>query len=702
MKPTYTHLALAIATCFPMMAAAQSTDTAVGKLPDVTVTETVENPYRPDAANSGTRTATEIEKIPQSISVVTKKTIKDQEVTKLSDALRNASNVTQIDEREANIVGFRVRGFHAATVIDGVNAVGYFAAQENVRNLEQADVLKGPAANLFGATQSNGAYPIAGGMVALTTKQPQMTNEYDVGMRMGSHGERSANVDLNHVLSSDWAVRLNGEIERKNSETDSVYFKNKALFPSVTWSPDADTKVVARFRFADRTNLDYSGLPTNGTLNTSSYTVPRNRFITADGMPETKLSQRGANVQWTQVLNPNWTFGLTTAYQKTLLDEQGVFPFPYGGAGPVYVLGSARMWEKFSSYNISPSVTGKFDTGSVKHTLNLGVDHETVKDNASMLWGMLPSLYDINNPVNPTWVDIPLPSAPYQQNRYRSSTIYAQDQASFGALQLLGSLRYSHLNIKDQSTDPMWTINNQTSTNQWTPRVGLTYEITPAFSAFTGYNQAVRVPIVSVYSTPPKAEKSNQTEIGVRLKNWHGLTASAAWFDLNRKNATVADPDNMGYSIQVGRQNSKGVDVDLQWQATPAFSLLGALTVQKVRVAQDTNASLQGKRLFNVPERSARLAARYDFKSGSLRGMGLGLGASSRGKLAGDGANNYFTPGVTVWDAQISYKMGDMRFGLSVQNLLNKKYYEPANYFGGGQVIPGTDRTVHANVNWSF
>jgi iron complex outermembrane receptor protein len=70
--------------------------------------------------------------------------------------------------------------------------------------------------------------------------------------------------------------------------------------------------------------------------------------------------------------------------------------------------------------------------------------------------------------------------------------------------------------------------------------------------------------------------------------------------------------------------------------------------------------------------------------------------------LAGDTSNTFFTPAVTLVDAQASYKRGSMRYSASLTNLLNKQYFAPMAYFGGGQVVPGMPRSLIVGVSTQF
>lgn len=656
---------------------------------------------------AGSRVDTPIEHIPQSIVVIAKEMIENQGVTTLSDALRNVSNVNGVDERDANNVPFKMRGFNAATVVDGVAMPGYFPNQESMVNVERIDVIKGVAGSLFGSSQGSGSSSAAGGTIAITSKKARVDAAiHDVGVRVGSFSERSANFDFNQALNSDFAGRLAGEISDKNSESNGVFFRKNALFPSLAWVPNADTEVVLRGRYLDNTTRDYSGLPPVGTVLGAGYVLPRSLNITAIGLPNTNNIEQGLNLQWNQRLNDTWKLSVVAAYNDATLDQRGVFPFPLGGGvvSPTYLFG-ARLWDKFQTTTLSPSLTANFATGAAKHTLSLGIDYERTKDNAFMVYsnGMgLLSFTKINltNPVFPAWVEPVAPVTPQQNNLYTSTVAYVQNQLDIGSWHLLGSLRQSKIDVTD--VNPSSRINNVTSNTRTIPRVGATYEFTEQMSSFAGYSEGIKVPTIAVFSTPPKPEESRQTEVGFRLKDMAGITATLAWFDLQRKNVAVADPVNLGRSIQSGTQQSRGVDLDLRWQATSELTGIAAFTSQTAKITQDTRAALIGKQLFDVPKQTIRLAARYDIKDGSYAGLGFGLGFTHMSALAGDTSNTFFTPAATVADAQFSYKLRDMRLGLNINNLFDKKYYVPSAYFGGGQVIPALPRTFSATANFSF
>lgn len=673
-------------------------------------------PYVETRTTAGSRTDVPVAAIPQSIVTVNRALIEDQGARNLSDALRNVSSVTSPDPRDSNNIGFRIRGFKAATVVDGIAMPGYFPNQESLVNIERIDVVKGPSGGLFGA-QSVGGFDTTGGTVQITTSAPQPTAIRNLGLRLGSDQEKGVSFDLNQPLSPEWAARLVGEWSDVDSETDRLFLKRQALFPSLSYKPGGGTEVTLRLRHVKNTTLDFSGLPVTGTLDTSDIKLRRSLNIAAEGLPDTELTSEGVNLQWNQRLNPDWTFNLTAGYNTVEVDQRGTWAvdalfvafdpafacFGYGSVSTTSnVMCGAYLQDKFRTTTISPSLSGRVTLGSTKHVLSVGLDREVTDDDAFMrypgggtgLLSMTP--FDLRNPVFPRWVE---PSAAetmlVQDNRYTATVAYVQDQIDWGNWHFLGSLRYSDIEV--QTSNP-----KANTASKATPRLGAVYDFTPQVSAFVGYGEAIKVPVGTLFSQPPKAEEAQQTEVGVRLKGLAGVTATLAWFDLKRKNVAVSDPAAPFSSIQVGEQQSKGVDADIHWQVNGAWSWLASFTHQTPEVTRDTNATLVGKQLFNVPEQQARVSTRYDIRSGDLAGLGFGAGITYTDRLPVNTLNTSFTPSSTVADAQVSYLRGNARYGLNVFNLTDKKYFVPSNYFGGNQVIAAPRRTLSVTANFAF
>src|SRR4051794_29782017 len=106
-------------------------------------------------ASTATRTSTPLLHIPQAIDVVAAPVLQEQAVTSLGDALRNVPGVnTSLGEGRRD--QFLIRGFSAQndTLLDGTrDDAPYY---RDVSTVERIEVVKGPAAALFGRGSSGG------------------------------------------------------------------------------------------------------------------------------------------------------------------------------------------------------------------------------------------------------------------------------------------------------------------------------------------------------------------------------------------------------------------------------------------------------------------------------------------------------------------------------------------------------------------
>lgn len=354
-------------------------------LPIAGVSETVDieaarvSPYIPDSATAGTRTPTPLDNIPQSVITVPRAMIEDQGSRSVADALRNVSNVTYVDQRDANNVTFRIRGFTSAMVVDGIAMPGYFPAQESLANVGRIDVLKGPSGALFGSSQGMGSFGTLGGTIAVTTSSPVPAPVRQVGLKLGSWGERGVTFDVNQPLGRTLAGRVVAEWSTSDSETTGVYLTRRALFPSLQWTPGPRTSLTVRGRYMDNSTLDYSGLPVAGTLDTRSFSVPRSTFIAASGLPETTNGSRGLNLQLSHGLTPAWTLSVLAAHTRAEVDQRGSWLVDAASPAGCFAFGTvqaafnfmcgARLWDHFTTTTLSPAITGVLTAGAVRHTV---------------------------------------------------------------------------------------------------------------------------------------------------------------------------------------------------------------------------------------------------------------------------------------------------------------------------------------------
>ncbi|MGH8656486.1 MAG: TonB-dependent siderophore receptor [Gammaproteobacteria bacterium] len=132
-------------------------------LPEMTVTARPREDlsYTAYKASTATKTDTPILETPFSIQVVPQQVLRDQQAVRVEDTVQNVSSVRAVGTA-FDYAGFLSRGFTAQQFRDGLRV--YFLTIP-IANAERVEVLKGPAAILYGRVEP-------GGLVNVVTKQP--------------------------------------------------------------------------------------------------------------------------------------------------------------------------------------------------------------------------------------------------------------------------------------------------------------------------------------------------------------------------------------------------------------------------------------------------------------------------------------------------------------------------------------------------
>jgi len=166
-------------------------------LPAVTVTGVRDSgSYTVPNASSATRTDTPLIEIPQSIQVLPRTLLDDQDSHTLADALVNVSGVTPTKPEEVLFAAPIVRGFPAEIYQDGLPMYGATQTANDPTSLvgtERVEVVKGPTSTLYGG----GLGSPLGGLINVVSKQPEADPGGFVAFRTGSFSTMDRYADLN-------------------------------------------------------------------------------------------------------------------------------------------------------------------------------------------------------------------------------------------------------------------------------------------------------------------------------------------------------------------------------------------------------------------------------------------------------------------------------------------------------------------------
>lgn len=633
-----THLlAGAVAPCLLLAipAAAQAQDassvtsdaaTAPSWTGDIIVTGARETYIAPETS-AATRTDTPLIQVPQSVQVLTKTLIQEQDRRTLGDALVNVSGVTPTRSDEVLFIPPIVRGFPAEVYLDGLSV---FAGNQQAYDpnslvgIERIDVLKGPTATLYGG----GIGTPLGGVINLESVRPNDKAGGYLALRAGSFSTWNPYGDINVPLNDGIAARITGEYQGNDSWIDKVKARRWSVQPSLSFQIDPATDLLFQGQFSRRSNLEYSGLPADAAL---AGTIDRDAFPGSPiDQPLTTNGIRMGQATLRHAFSDRLKLTVSGRYYSSVINEQGsfVYPglFPTGTAAPLYDVFPITMRNRTKEATVDANVVYDANLLGGSHKLLAGVNYDWTSFYSAM--GLFVSdspsgTIDLSNPSYGLRYTPQLPVNSYTDDRFTTFAGYIQDQATYGPLHLTGGLRLTSLKFVENSN--IGVANDKTYTHL-SPRIGATLDVAKGVALFAGYATAFRAPFGFIGTAAPVPETSSNIEGGVKLAlAGTGLSGTLAVFRQTHDNVVTADPANVGFYVQSGRQRARGVEVDMVWEPTPAFSLLANYAYTDTR----DDGVAPGDRLIRVPKSSGRVAARYRVVHGPAKGLAIGAGITA-------------------------------------------------------------------------
>ncbi|WP_311276073.1 TonB-dependent siderophore receptor [Methylobacterium sp. WCS2018Hpa-22] len=657
--------------------------------------------YRAVTSVSATKTGTPIQETPQSVQVITRELIQDQQNLTVSETLQNVSGVTGPNALAFNQFYTLVRGFPAETYIDGLSTFFQPGARDLLNNVERIEVLKGPTGILY----AGGSAPI-GGIVNVVSKLPVFATFTEIGITGGSRGFVSPYFDINRPLTADGTVlfRMTGQFQRDVPSVDFVETRSLAINPTVTFTNNAGTSLTLQGFYSRRTQPDYTGLPAVGTVDTSAFSIRRSLFPSSTSVPDTSSEFYGITARFEHAFSDVWSTFTNFRFSRSLVNQPDQFVLGNAPDAPPssFLMSNALVRGNISEVSINPNLKANFDLGPTRNVLLLSADFDRVKDREFVSNFELFGPVDFNAPVFPAYVE-PTSRALTPDNAYVNAGLSLQLQTTlWERIHLLAGVRGAYVEL--DGLDRLTGTRSSLREVRPLPKAGAIVDVYKdgagnVVSLFADYSEGMRVvPFLSTEAFKP--ETSQQIEGGLKVAFASGLSGTLAAFELARQNVATADPNNPFRQVQVGEQRSRGVELDLVWQPTPNWQILGSYAHIDATVTKDNTYAI-GSRLMAVPSDSGRLWANYKFLDGTLRGVSLGAGlyAASRQAITLD--NAYSTPAFMTLDAKASYTVDGWTYSLVGKNLADALYFEPY-LFLDGRVRPSNRRSIYATASVRF
>lgn len=656
--------------------------------------------YNELATSSATKTESPQLETPQSVQVITKRLIDDRRPVTLTEALYNASGVSDGGGRRATFDFPIIRGFDASTDIflDGLRIErGSTNFAYELMGLERIEVLKGPSSVLYG----QGAL---GGAINQVSKRPSEDLLIEGEMTLGTYDFMQARLDVSGRLADGVYGRLNGLYRANEDAIDFLGKERTFIAPSLTFELGEDTTLTLLGAYTkDDTDGSYIGLPAQGSiLPNVNGPIPMTRNIREPGYDHLSIerSQIGYalehNFSDNLALRQNLRFSSADVLSK-LTVALALFPDQR-----TLMRGVGRFENQDESIAVDTNLTAKFNTGGIEHTLLAGVDVLSQGVRQSFAFG-LQSTIDIFNPVYFQPVG---PLFPPGNDFDRDDSLigfYIQDQIRIGDnFTVVAGGRFDSSDTTNR--DLISSTESSQEDDVFVPRIGAIYEFAPGIAAYANYAQAFRPNFGADFSGDVfDAEEGESYELGIKTATFDNrLNSTFAVYDITRTNVLTPDPDPLhaGFNIATGEQRSRGFDADVAYAFNDNWNLIFAYAYTDIEITRDTD--FQGNTPINVPKHQASVFSKYEFTEGPLAGVGLGLGARHVGDREGTLPNSYRLPAYTTVDVSISYRFDDARLQLNIYNLLDEEYFPSSASTGGIGVLAGEPLTARLTLGYAY
>ncbi|MDK2580733.1 ferrichrome porin FhuA [Citrobacter portucalensis] len=682
---------------------------------------------------TATKTDTPIQKVPQSISVVTAEEMALHQPKSVKEALSYTPGVAVGTRGASNtydyliIRGFAADGQSQNNYLNGLKMQGNFYndAVIDPYMLERAEVMRGPVSVLYGKSNP-------GGLLNMVSKRPTTEPLKEVQFKMGTDSLFQTGFDFSDALDDDgvYSYRLTGLARSANAQQQGAEEQRYAIAPSFTWRPDDKTNFTFLSYFQNEPETGYYGwLPKEGTVSKlpNGSRLPTDFNEGADNNTYSR-NEKMVGYSFDHEFNDTFTVRQNLRYAQNKVSQKSVYG--YGMCSdPLYTKDPANSpcasipqsdWdhtltrqyvddnEKLQNFSVDTQLQSTFATGSLDHTLLTGVDYMRMRNDINSWFGWAGSLApsDIYN-LDRSDFDFgshPGPGAAYRVlNKQEQTGLYAQDQMQWDKVLVTLGGRYDW--AKQDSLNRVSGVLDSRDDRQFTWRGGVNYlfdnGVTPYFSYSESFEPNSQVGESGNIFAPSKGK---QYEAGVKyVPSDRPIVLTGAVYQLTKTNNLMADPNGSIWSVEGGEIRSRGVEIEAKAALSASVNVVGSYTYTDAEYTTDTN--YKGNTPAQVPKHMASLWGDYTLYDGALSGLTLGTGVRYTSSSYGDPANSFKVGSYTLVDALVRYDlarvgMAGSNVALHVNNLFDREYV--ASCFNTYGCFWGAERQVVATATFRF
>ena len=664
----------------------------------ISAEEQAEDP-RVKISNTATRTSTPVRYVPQAIDSIKTTNVADYGTNDIGDALSGIPNVSS--SADTRFDSLRIRGFDASNdfYLDGIRDDSQY--KRDLHNIERVEVLKGPAAVLYGRGSQ-------GGIVNRVSKLPEFGRRSTIEAQGGSEDLRSLYADLSTDPSENLSLRLNMGNMDENSFRDGVSGNRQLFAPSMSWQLTPDLNWLVQYEYSR-----YNRTPDRGISGVNGRPADVGRDTTY-GNDHDFIDDKAQSLRskFTYEINDAWQLRQTLGVFKLDSDFDNTY---LTGFDPKTNKVARQHWQQdLTTRNVynNLELEGGFDTFGLEHRLLTGVEIGSQRRDPKLYNAAtgktpgaqpVPSL-DLFNPNRELRHTGSLQTFSDSHTEVESRAVYVQDQLRLNdQWQLLAGLRYDTFDI--ESTNKLKNITEDRDSHSTSPRFGIVWTPLQNHSFYASWSKTFSPVGGGLIGITPGAagntndlspELTKQKEIGVK-SDWldDRLSTTLAVYDLELYNRRTSDPNDPTLTVMTGLQRSRGIELTATGKLVGNWYMRGGVGVQDTTIEKDNNG-LEGKRVNNVAKHNGSLFLTWKPEMGWYGETGLTL----VGQRYADNANTTVLPGYGRWDALVGYRFKDWDLRAALNNITDREYYASAT--SQYQIQPGAPRSVVMTGTYSF
>ncbi|MFT3803251.1 MAG: TonB-dependent siderophore receptor [Burkholderiaceae bacterium] len=629
--------------------------------------------YAATHATVGGKDATPVLEIPQSVSVITRQRIEDQNLQSVEEALREVTGVTVTPWNGATYQ-IRSRGYFLEPSYDGIPSFGDLnvTQQFDLAMFDRVEVLRGPSGLFQGSGQP-------GGTVNLVRRQGLAKFGGSATASVGSWSQYRAEASVGGPLNADGTLRSRLVVVGHDRDFyyDHAHGRGAMAYGTLDYdlSPRTTLSLYGAHQY-DKENT-FMGLPAHSDgrfLDVRRSTNPYpswSRSATTTSMVAVELGHR-----W----DSGWK--LRGRYGRQTQDTDLIDGYPNSGIDVATGLAPYRRrgWDSRTTRDLlDVYVSGPFTLLGRRHEAVVGWNYG--KHASDTLYGatdVVPGISFLDPDA------LPRPDIPPFVRGYSDETVqsgfYGQLKLSLtDAITLVTGARSSNFRTRSRDTvpgspAPGWTAGAR-ETGEVTPYAGVVVHVADNVTTYASYSdifmpQTARE--AGGRTLDPRVGK--QIELGAKGSFLDGrLQASASVFRTRDENRSFPDTANPGFFLQAGKVEIKGWEAEIS--GNPTANLQMTLGYARLDTEYLSHERLAGTpfTLFE-PRHSLKAYARYRF-AGSP--WSIGGGAHITSGLIGTGeAGLREQGGYGIASVQVGYRItGKTSLSLAVNNVFDRKYY---------------------------